>query len=354
MIHLGHVASMIYLVSAAPALAQPMDTKAVIIPVTDMQPDTDNTVQETRPMEMDAPRNSSDAPTPSSRTAAPSGDVKTPMAVSGSQTLSTSVLEHGVTEGMVPMGMTPPIGSASAPALPTDNYADRFFPAARMAQARAQMMREQGGQSLHRILFNLAEFAAHRGRDGYRWDGQGWFGGDVNRLTIKSEGEGTFRQGLDSAEMQALYSRAIGPYYNIQAGIRHDFQPSPSRTYATIGFEGLAPYEFETEGALFLSTKGDLLGRLEGWYDQRLTQRTVLQPRVELNFSAQDVPEDRYGNGLTSAELGLRLRYEIRREFAPYIGVTYDAKTGKTADFARADGERPRSTSFVMGVRAWF
>ena len=235
-----------------------------------------------------------------------------------------------------------------------DHYADRQFPPAEMALARRKMMAEEGGQTLSQVMFNLAEVQVRQGRDGYRWDGEAWFGGDINRLTIKSEGEGVFRRGVESAEIQALYSRAIGPYFNLQAGIRHDFQPSPSRTYATIGFEGLAPYWFEVEGAAFLSDKGDVLGRLEGYYDQRLTQRLVLQPRVELNLSAQDIPENRIGSGLVDAELGLRLRYEITRQFAPYIGVSYEAKTGKTADYARADGEDPTTTSLVAGVRIWF
>src|SRR3546814_2105416 len=112
----------------------------------------------------------------------------------------------------------------------------------------------------------------------------------------------------------------MGPEFDLQAGVRQDFGQGPNRTYATVGFEGLAPYLFEVEGALFLSNKGDLLGRLEGYYDQRITQRLVLQPRVELNLSAQDVPENRLGSGITNAELGLRLRYEITRQFAPYIG----------------------------------
>lgn len=217
-----------------------------------------------------------------------------------------------------------------------------------------QMMREQGGQSLYQVMFNLAEYQARQGRDGYRWDGEAWFGGDIHRLTIKTEGEGAFREGVETAEIQALYSRAIGPYFNLQAGVRHDFQPSPTRTYATIGIEGLAPYWFEVEAAAFLSNKGDLLGRLEGYYDQRLTQRLVLQPRVELNLAAQDVPENRIGAGLVDAELGLRLRYEITRQFAPYVGISYEAKTGRTADFARADGQDPATTSFVAGVRLWF
>jgi copper resistance protein B len=262
--------------------------------------------------------------------------------------------DMGAMTGMEMTGTALPTGNAPAPKPPMDHYADRQFAPAEMTQSRMAMMHEQGGQAFSQVMFNLAEVQVRQGRDGYRWDGEGWFGGDINRLTIKSEGEGVFRRGVESAEIQALYSRAIGPYFNLQAGIRHDFQPSPSRTYATIGFEGLAPYWFEVEGAAFLSDKGDILGRLEGYYDQRLTQRLVLQPRVELNLSAQNVPENRIGSGLVDAELGLRLRYEITRQFAPYIGVSYEAKTGRTADYARAAGEDPTTTSLVAGVRIWF
>ncbi len=255
---------------------------------------------------------------------------------------------------MAMTGTALPAGDAPAPLPPMDQYADRQFPASEMDRARRDMMHEQGGRSLSQVMFNLAEMQIRSGKEGYRWDGEGWFGGDINRLTIKSEGEGVLREGVEAAEVQALYSRAVGPYFNIQAGVRHDFRPSPTRTYATIGFEGLTPYWFEVEGALFLSNKGDLLGRLEGYYDQRITQRLILQPRVELNFSAQDVPEDRLGAGLTDAELGLRLRYEISRQFAPYVGVSYEARTGRTADFARADGKKPNGTNLVAGVRFWF
>lgn len=256
--------------------------------------------------------------------------------------------------GMEQTGTALPAGNAPAPAPPMDHYADRLFPAGEMERARMQAMREQGGGTFYQVMFNLAEYQARRGRDGYRWDGEAFVGGDINRLWLKSEGEGAFREGVETAEVQALYSHAIGPYFNLQAGVRHDFQPSPTRTYATVGFEGLAPYMFEVEGAVFLSNKGELLGRLEGYYDQRITQRLILQPRVELNFSAQDAPQIRLGLGLTDAELGLRLRYEITRRFAPYIGVSYQAKTGRTADFERADGKDPTTTSFVAGVRFWF
>lgn len=245
-------------------------------------------------------------------------------------------------------------GNAPPPPAPAEFAADRVFDPAQMQRARDELRKESGGQNYAMILFNLAEVQIRDGKDGYRWDGEGWYGGDINRLVIKTQGDGSFKDGVGSAEVQALYSRAIGPFYNLQAGMRHDLQPSPTRTYATIGVEGLAPYMFDTEAALFLSTKGDLFGRTEGWYDQRITQRLILQPRVELNFAAQNVPEDRIGAGLSQAELGLRLRYEIKREFAPYVGISYESRVGRTATFARRDGEAVHSTSLVFGIRTWF
>ncbi|TVV76311.1 copper resistance protein B [Sphingomonas solaris] len=250
------------------------------------------------------------------------------------------------------------VGDASAPPPPADRWADRYYPRAEMDAARAITRAEHGGGQYSQIMFNLAEVQVREGREGYRWDGEGWFGGDIDRLTIKTEGEASFGRtpgsNVEAAEAQALWSHAIDPYWNLQSGVRVDVQPGPSRAYATLGFEGLAPYWFEVEGAVFLSDRGDVLARLEAYYDQRLTQRLVLQPRAELNFAAQDVPENEMGSGLVNAELGLRLRYEITREFAPYVGVSWDRKAGDTARYARANGERASEASFVAGVRFWF
>jgi copper resistance protein B len=253
-----------------------------------------------------------------------------------------------------PIGTDLPAGNAPPPPVPGDRYADRFFPPEAMARGHHAMMREGGGQRYGQLLLNLAEVQLRKGRDGYRWDGEAFFGGDMDRLWIKSEGEGSFGGAAEHAEVQALYSRAIDPYFNLQAGVRHDFSPDRDRTYVALGVEGLAPYQFHTAGALFLSNKGDLLGRLEGWYDQRLTQRLVLQPRAELNFAAQDVPATRTGSGLSDAELGLRLRYELRREFAPYVGVSWSSRIGDSARFARQDGDDVEDTSLVAGLRFWF
>ena len=257
-------------------------------------------------------------------------------------------MEHGAA------GTALPAGNAPAPAPPTDHYADRVYPPDEMARARAQMTREHGGGTTSQLIFNVAEYQVRDGRDGYRWDGEFWFGGDINRLTLKTEGEGAFGERIESGEVQALYSRALDPYWNLQAGVRQDFGRGPSRSYVTLGVEGLAPYWFEVEGAVFLSDKGDLFGRAEVYYDQRITQRLILQPRVELNVSAQDVPESRLGSGVSNIELGLRLRYEITREFAPYVGISYDRKAGDTARYARIDGKDVGEASMVVGVRLWF
>ena len=247
-----------------------------------------------------------------------------------------------------------PPGDAPAPPPPGDWYADRIFPKGEMEHSRHAMMIENGAQKVGFVSLNLAEYQARKGRDGFRWEGEAWYGGDINRLTLKSEGETAFGEGIESGEVQALYSRAIGPYFNAQAGVRQDFGHGPDRTYATVGFEGLAPYWFEVEGALFLSNKGDLLARLEGSYDQRITQKLILQPMAEVNFALQDVPESGIGSGLSGFELGLRLRYEVVKEFAPYVGVEWGRKVGDTARFARAAGEDVSGVSFVMGVKAWF
>lgn len=245
-------------------------------------------------------------------------------------------------------------GNAPPPSVPSDYVADRFFDRGAMDEARHHFHTMHGGETFYQVLVNLAEYQVRNGKDGYRWDGEAWVGGDINRFVVKSEGEGSVGEGVEAAEVQALYSRAISPYFDFQVGVRQDLGPSPARTYATLGFEGLAPGFFEVEGAVFVSDEGDILARLGGWYDQRITQRLILQPRVELNFAAQDIPENGIGSGLSTAELGLRLRYEIRREFAPYIGVSWERKIGGTARYARDEGDGASSLSFVAGIRSWF
>ena len=244
-----------------------------------------------------------------------------------------------------------PVGNAPAPAVITDNVADQVFGSGRMQRARGILADEHGGSRVSKLQADLLEWAPNGDR--YSWEVEGWYGGDINRFVFKTEGEGQSREGVEAAEVQFLYSRAVARYTDVQAGIRYDLEPR-SRAYATLAVDAMFPYWFEAEGSLFLSEKGDLLARVEGSYDFRLTQRRILQPRAELEFAAQDIPESQIGSGLSTGELGVRLRYEIRREFAPYIGVSYERAFGDTADFVRAHGEDAESTRFVVGLRAWF
>lgn len=245
------------------------------------------------------------------------------------------------------------VGDEPPPAAPTDHAAERFYSAEQMSAARGQLRREHGGAIVSNLMVDMAEFQFSDDETTFHWEGEGWIGGDINRFVFKTEGEAG-EDDVESAEVQALYSRAIGPYFDLQAGVRYDIEPSPNRTYAVLGFEGVAPYWFETTGALFVSDEGEVSARLEGSYDARLTQRVILQPRAEINVSADDIPELEVGSGITDVELGLRLRYDITRNFSPYVGVTYETKLGDTADYASAVGQDESDTRLVFGVRARF
>ena len=175
----------------------------------------------------------------------------------------------------------------------------------------------------------------------------------VQTTNAKTEGEGELGGAVEDAEVQLLYSRAITPFFDLQAGARLDLEPD-TRTHLALGIQGLAPYMFHVDAALFLADTGDLTARVEGEYDQKITQRLILQPRLELEAAAQDIPEREIGAGLTKLEAGLRLRYEIAREFAPYVGIEYETKLGQTADIARAAGDDPDGLKLLVGLRAWF
>ena len=245
----------------------------------------------------------------------------------------------------IPKGVAPPV--------PTDHAADALYDPAVMARARAVMTEENGGMLVSKLMLDRLEYSPKGSGGSYHWQGEGWIGGDINRLAVRSEGEGNADEGVEDAEVQLLYTRALDPWWNVVAGVRHDIRPEPQRTYATVGIEGLAPYWFDVEGQVFLSTKADVHFRLEASYDQRITQRLILQPAAEVNFAAQDVPEIGIGSGISNVELGLRLRYEFAREFAPYVGVQWERKFGGTAGYARDAGESVSATKFVLGVRFW-
>lgn len=249
----------------------------------------------------------------------------------------------------MPTQATP--GGEAPPPFPTDHDADRYFPPQAMAAARDQLAREHGAITWSKVMLEKLELQPGSGPDGYAWEGRASFGDDINRLVVKSRGEGA--RDLDQAQVDVLYSRTISPYFNLEAGVRQDIEPHP-RSYLALGLDGVGPYWFELDGSLFLSDRGDLTARVEAAYDLRLAQRLILEPRVEANLAAQDAPGQGIGSGLSSVELGLRLRYEIRPEVAPYVGVNYARRFGDTARLARAAGEDRADTRLVIGLRSWF
>lgn len=281
------------------------------------------------------------------------------MQSSGQAPMDHQVMDHGAMDHgtmdhgamdmpSIPQG-PPPAAAGSGP----PRAADAIWGADAMRASRDALRAENGGMNVFWFQGDRAEYRAREGGDGYLWDVQGYYGGDLDKFWFKSEGEGTFGESSESAEIQGLWSHAIGPWWDLQAGVRQDLT-GPERTHAVLGVQGLAPYMFEVDAAAFLSTKGDLTARVEAELDQRITQRLILQPRAEVNLSAQDIPELGVGAGLDSVELGLRLRYEFVREFAPYVGIEQEWKVGQSGGYARLAGEDPSVTNYVVGVRFWF
>jgi copper resistance protein B len=196
------------------------------------------------------------------------------------------------------------------------------------------------------------EYRNNDGEDGGAIEADLWAGRDLNKLWFKVEGEKEPED--ESLEIQALYSKAVAPYWDLQLGLRQDFEPDPKRSWAVIGLQGLAPYFFEVDAALFVGESGRTALRLEAEYELHLTQQLILSPAVELNLYGEDDRELNIGSGLANAEAGLRLRYEIRREFAPYLGVHWEKSFGETADLFEAAGEHTSETHWVIGLSTWF
>jgi len=206
---------------------------------------------------------------------------------------------------------------------------------------------------LFKVLIDKLEWRATDGPNPWVWDADAWIGKDLNKLWLKTEGE--YADGTtDAAYGEALYSRGIAPYWDLQAGWRHDFSPEPERDWLAVGFRGLAPYWFDVDATLYAGGNGTVFARLDAEYELMITQRLVLSPELETNVYANSDPARGIGSGVSGLELGLRLRYEIRREFAPYIGVNWEKLFGGTADYAREEDESTNDLQFVVGVRAWF
>jgi copper resistance protein B len=206
---------------------------------------------------------------------------------------------------------------------------------------------------LFKLMIDKLEWRAADGSNPWVWDADAWIGKDLNKIWFKTEGE--YADGTtEGAYGEVLYSRGIAPYWDLQAGWRHDFRPEPDRDWFAVGFRGLAPYWFDVDATLYAGGNGTISGRLDAEYELMFTQRLILSPELETNFYGKDDPARGIGSGISNLELGLRLRYEIRREIAPYIGVNWEKLFGQTADYAREEGESTSDLQFVVGVRAWF
>jgi copper resistance protein B len=205
------------------------------------------------------------------------------------------------------------------------------------------------------VLLNQLEGRTNGPDNEFRWDGQGWIGTDMNKLWFKSEGFVEHGKATDG-DTEALYDHPIPflRYFDAQAGVRYDLDSNPGRTWGALGVQGLAPYFFDFEPTFYFSDRGRFAGRVMGSYDFLITQRLILQPEIEMNFYSKRDPSRAIGSGLSDLDTGLRLRYEISRKFAPYIGVAYTGKFRETADFTRADGGTVNDVRFIFGVRVWY
>jgi copper resistance protein B len=220
--------------------------------------------------------------------------------------------------------------------------------------AAAQVM----DSALHGFaLLDQLEIAPNRDGTPIGLDATGWFGGDVNRLWVRAEGEQETESDAGDVRLELFYGRLVSPFWDALLGLRADQRwgsGTATRAHLAVGLQGLAPYWFEIEPTVYLSHDGNLSAQLEAEYELLLTQRLVLQPRLETSVAARDDDEFETGSGFTDLELGARLRYELRREIAPYVGVSWHRRLGETADIARRAGEFVSNVSAVVGLRLWY
>ena len=204
-----------------------------------------------------------------------------------------------------------------------------------------------------KVLLNQIEATRADGSNGQAWDAYAWYGSDFNRLALRTEGD---RAAGSSAagDVEALWSRAAGAFWDTEFGLRSDFGNGSVRNWAAFGVQGIAPYWFDFEATGYVGSGGRAAARFKTEYDLLITQRLVLQPEFETNLYSRSDPARRLGGGIADTRVGVRLRYEIRREFAPYVGVVWQRAYGRTADFRRAENLSVFDRQFVAGVRSWF
>jgi copper resistance protein B len=251
-------------------------------------------------------------------------------------------MDHSAMKDM-PMAPIEPITP-----IPVLTDADR---AAAMPPPRNHPVHDNSIQSY--LLFDRLEAWNDGKGTGLEWEGRSWIGTDLNRLWLRSEGERVGGR-THGADLEVLFGHSVSPWWDVVTGIRHDFTSGASQDFAAIGVLGLAPYKFEVAATAYLGVSGQTAARVEIEYETLLTNRLILQPLLEVNAYGKDDARRGIGSGLGTVEAGLRLRYEITRQFAPYIGIVRARAFGGTADFRRQEGEDVADTRFVAGLRIWF
>ena len=254
-----------------------------------------------------------------------------------------------------------PASSAAAASEPTQSEQEHVPPDAPTSQdnhpmsyrAMAREMEMDDTSATGKLLLDRLEWRDTHAGDAFAWNAEAWYGNDANKLWLKTEGER--EQGASTtARTELLWDRPIARWWNVQAGLRHDSASGRSRDWAALGVQGLAPGFFDVEATAYLGDSGRAAARLSAERDLLLTQRLILQPEAEFNLYSKDDPVNRIGAGLSDLELALRLRYELRREFATYVGIVWAGRFGNTADLVRAAGEDPSDLQALAGFRIWF
>lgn len=202
------------------------------------------------------------------------------------------------------------------------------------------------------VLFDRLEVRNTR-QTQFNWDAAAWVGRDANRLLLRTEGRSA-RGAVTDANLEALWARPVARWWNLVVGARHDFRPQDSRSWVAFGVTGLAPYRLEVQATLYAGEGGRTALQFESAYELLLTNRLILQPRLQVDAYGKDDPGRGIGSGVSEIEAGLRLRYEIRHEFAPYLGVAWVNRFGATADLSRAAGQDARELQALAGLRVWF
>jgi copper resistance protein B len=258
-------------------------------------------------------------------------------------------MEHGSMQGMSGMSMGPMQGGDP----PSDARDPDYSAGTGYGPTHGlSMAMEDVARSSMLLLDQLEAFHGKEG-NGQSWDAEGWYGNDYDKLWLRTEGE-RIGGALEDGGLEALWSHTVATFWNAQLGVRTDAGRGPNRTWAAFGIQGLAPYWFELEATGYVGPTGRTAARFRAEYELFLTQRLILQPELETDLYGKADPARRLGAGVSDAEFGLRLRYEIRREFAPYIGVVWVRRFGGTANFARAEGEGLFDRQWVAGFRIWY